>query len=271
MALKNTPDTSAADTAVDGKFEVVGDDDETSTTTETKTGSSALDEARRQAAAHAEAQAAAEAAPASTQRAVAAAPKKAVAVQGLASLNPFPAVMNAFPVEFNTFPQIKATQGQFMLQDGNKSMGDEITIELISYQDQFMLAPGDVDDPKSKEFLRYSEDGVTATNGDDMQKILELAKAQGFDKAKIQKRVVLVGNVVNGGKQKDATGKIHQMDLAPTSGAHFKRHQANIAFLTSKGQLKEGTNVLLLKLTAIPKNANNMNWTEVTFDQGAEA
>jgi len=233
------------------------------------TGKDKLAEARRQAAAHAEKEAAAaakaEAQPAKTT-ALAAKAGGAVAVTKIADLDPFKQLENQFVVEFNTFPQIKVNQGAFRLADGDKNMGDTIAMEVISWQKQWQLAPGDIDNPKAKEFLRYSKDGITAENGDDMKEILALAKSNGFPNAKISERVIVVGQVIDGGKQaKSTNSKIHQIDLSSTSVANFNRHRIGVALQASKGQLPDDFNASQVKMFAKAKAQGQKSWTEVLF------
>lgn len=225
--------------------------------------------AAAQAAQYAAEQAAAEkekpaAQPAKTTALQAAKPS-AVVVK-IADLDPFKDLENAFPVKFNTFPQIQVDQGNFKLRDGAKNMGDTISVEIISWQKQWQLAPGEVESAKAKEFLRYSPDGITAENGDNMQEILKLAKEAGFPKAKISERVIIVASVIDGGKQSKATnGKFHQFDLSQSSVANFGRYRLEIAFKISKGLLPEGFEPNKVKMHTKAKTQPGMSWTEAEF------
>ena len=204
--------------------------------------------------------------PAPKTTALAAKAGGAVAISKMSDMNPYPGFENVFVVEFNTLPQVKADQGSFKLADGDKSLGDTITLDLVSWQWQWQLATGDIENPKSKEFLRYSKDGITAENGDNMAEILALAKAGGFPKSKIQERIVIVGSFVDAGKQsKGWNGKFISIDMSPSSVGNFKAFQLEVAHGTFKGTLGEGFDPAVIKLHAKAKKQNSMSWTEIQF------
>lgn len=241
----------------DPPFETTGDDE---VGTQAGAESPLLQAAREAAAVHA-------AVPEESKaQSLVAAPKRAIAVP-MAKLNPFVALEKAFEVDFNTFPQVQVTQGQFLSRDDQKSLGTMVSLELVSWQNQWQLSTGDIDDPASKDFLRYSRDGITAENGDNMKEILDQAKAAGFEKAKIDPRVVIVGNLISSEKSSPLEGKFVQLDLSKSSMAHFKRHQMDTAYAIQKGKVAEGANLAIVTLTAVAKKVGNMNWTEALFDQ----
>lgn len=265
MALSKNTNNAPAATFEKGDDESFGTDEQA---LKQAAQPSAAERAKQQADEHKAAQekAAVAAEKPSEQRAVAASTGNKVAIP-MAKANPFPAFENAFEVEFNTFPQVKASQGQFKLTDGEKKMGEVIGGELVSFQYQWMLSPGDIDNVESKEFLRYSKDGKTAENGDNMHEILQAAKEAGFKKANIQKRMLLVACLTHDGKLEGTmVGKIIQIDLSKSSVQNFLRHQANVAFQVQKGTLPADFNPALLTLTATARSENKLDWTEVVFD-----
>lgn len=183
--------------------------------------------------------------------------------------NPFKAVENAFPVAFNTLRQINAVQGNFMDKDTGKPLGDVIGLELISTQTHFVLSPGD-DSDESKNFVKYSKDGITSDDGESMLELLRMTKEAGYPDASINERVYLVGCLFNSGKVKELADEMVQIDLPPTSKAQFERHKLGTAFGIGKGK-KTAEGQMLLRLECIVKNGTRgtakLNWTEVSFSQ----
>lgn len=220
----------------------------------------------QKAAAAAAARAEAEAAKPSEQTAVAARPAGAVAVP-MHKLNPFKEIENVFPVKFNTLTAIMANQGNFIHKDSNKTMGDTIVLELVSSQKHWVLSPGgDTNDDESLPFVKYSDDGITSQDGLDMNECLARTKAAGYDKAKIAERTILVGCLIDPGKVKDLADQMVQIDLPPSSAAHYDRHQLSTAFAISKGKASaEGQTIVKMECTV--KTKGKLTWTEVLFSK----
>lgn len=205
-----------------------------------------------------------------TTKAVAVKAEQAVvASTNIAKHNPFKGLENAFPIKFNTLRQIMAVQGNFMDKDSDKPLGDVIGLELISTQKHFILSPGD-DSEESKEFVKYSPDGITSDEGENMFELLAAAKAAGYAEASITERQYLVGCLFNAGKLKDMVDAMVQIDLPPTSKAQFDRHQLGTSFAIGKGK-KSAEGQEKLRLECIVKNGlmkgSKINWTEVSFSQ----
>ena len=234
----------------------------------------AIELARREAAendrknAEAEAKAkAAEAKPSASREVATQKPNAGALASPIAQKDPFKVAENALTVKFNTFPQIQAKQGQFFAADGNKKLGETLVVQLVSFQKQWQVAPGDIDSPQSKQFLRYGDNPTFAENGDNMDDVVKLAHAAGFTKAKKQERLLMVVRLIDAGKEQSLNKKIVQLDLAPSSVAGFTRHRLNIAFQIAENELPEGAKPELMKLTAVPKEQNKMSWTEIEFEQ----
>ena len=183
----------------------------------------------------------------------------------IAKSNPFTQLENAFPIEFNTLRQIMATNGNFMDKDTSKPLGDVVGIEIISTQRHYVLTPSD-DSDEAAEFLKYSDDGITAADGSNMREALIATKAAGYSDARITERVYLVGCLFESGKMAELQDTMVQIDLAPTSVAQFKRHQCSVAFNVGKGKaVAEGQE--RLRLECVVKTKGKMNWTEISFSQ----
>ena len=224
-----------------------------------------------------QAQAPAQSAPATespaavAQRAVAAhqAAATALAVNSKVNIHVISQLKDALPVDFNTLAQVQANQGKFRDKETEKNLGEVIEIELLSWQDSYVVGPNDTKAPK--ELVKYSDDGVTAKDGTDLAEHLQKLKDDGYSKAKKQHRCVLVGALLKAEKDQGLVGQLIQIDLSPQSRAMFMRYNANAAWQLKSGKLNEDT-VKTLKLTAVAaKGPDNTDYTKVEFDAVALA
>lgn len=157
---------------------------------------------------------------------------------GLPQARPLPNVLeplkNAMRVEYNTLESVIANQGNFMSRETKKSMGDEVTFELLSFQDSYVVSPGD--DKAPAECVKYSDDGLTCSDGTAVAEHLHWLKTNGYPKASVKPRVVLVGAIEKTAKPSDLLGTLVQFDLSPVSRTHWMRYMANSAFLVRGGR-----------------------------------
>lgn len=213
-----------------------------------------------------------EAAPAaSASREVAAAKPNAVATTVM-SQDPLKDCENALRVNYNDLTQIMVTNGNVVLKEGKELLGDYVGLEIISFQDQTVCSPGgESGDEEAKEFLKFSDDGVTVRDtGELLTDALQAALTAGYEKARIVKRLILVGALVFPGK--DKKGNVHeelrnelvQIDLAPRSLAAFKAYRINAAFKVSKGLL-DPQSALRVRLGAKVMSKGSNNWTDAEF------
>ena len=134
--------------------------------------------------------AAEQAAPATT--ALAAPRTSALATaNSVVKINVISGLKDTFRVEFDSLPGIGASQGTFSLKADDTDIGAEVSIQLLSYQESWTVGPNDT--KADVELVKYSDDGVTSRDGINLLAHLEDLKAQGYSKAKIAHRVILVG------------------------------------------------------------------------------
>jgi len=161
-------------------------------------------------------------------------------------------LQNAMRVEYNTLESIIASQGNFKSRETNKSLGDEVVFEVLSFQDSFVVSPGD--DKAPQDVVRYSDDGLTCSDGTSVQEHLHWLKTNGYPKASIKPRVVLVGAIESTSKASDLVGALVQFDLSPTSRVQWNRYMANSAFMVRAGKV---TPDQLLRVRAVAESAMN--------------
>ena len=179
------------------------------------------------------------------------------------NVNVISQLKDALPVDFNTLTQLQANQGKFKDKETDKNLGETITLELLSWQDSYVVGPNDTKAPK--ELVKYSEDGVTAKDGTDMAEHLAYLKDQGFSKAKKQHRCVLVGALIEAEKDKSLVGQLVQIDLSPQSRSTFMRYNINTVWQLKSGKQSEDA-VKTVVLTAVAaKGPDNTDYTRVDF------
>ncbi len=178
--------------------------------------------------------------------------------------NVFMDVQNAFPVTFSSPPSVQASQGSFSLRDG-PDMGDEITMELISWQDAWTVGPNDTQ--ADKELVRYADNPVTASDGTNLDAHLKDLLAQGYKKAKKAHRRILVGELTGAKGDKSKIGSLIQINLPDTGRIAFDDYQMQGSFAVKKGR-KTAEEVLMIKLEAIKaKTQKGEIYTRVAVSQ----
>lgn len=168
---------------------------------------------------------------------------------------------DAFKVDWNTLHRIQATNGNFVDVEANKSViGTEIVLELMSYQDNHQYSPG-TDEESDTQYVRYSDDGVTFSTGENVTEYMEAMRTAGYTDGKLSKRVVLAGTIVGG----NYDGKLVQLNLPDTSRSQFDRFRMQVSIDVSKGK-RSAEDCKVLKLKAIPTSKGKFTWTLVMFD-----
>jgi len=154
--------------------------------------------------------------------------------------HPLAELKNSLTVEYNTLAALILSNGNLLLREGKKSVGDNVQIELLSYQDSFVLAPNDDKAPVS--VVRFSNDGVTCSDGvTSVKEHLQWLHTNGYPKASLKSRVIIVGAVEKCAKAPDLIGTLVQIDLSPASRAQWLRYEANATYKFQKNlATKEG-------------------------------
>lgn len=210
---------------------------------------------------------AATAAPASESRAVTtpAAGGGAVAL-AKRMVDPFRELEKVFPVQFDTLRNLVVTNGNVMDKSTNKVLGSEVAVELLSWQPQWVVSPG-VDGEEGKEHVRYSDDGVTCTDGvTSVQGHLQHLLSTGFTKAKVEERVVLAFAILKAPKFTELEGTLAQISLPKTSMAKFKQYRMEQAFNIGKGHIDADGAVQMLISCELATNKGN-TWTIANFSR----
>ena len=178
-------------------------------------------------------------------------------------MNVISALKDAFRVEFDSLPGIGASQGTFNLKADDTDIGAEISIQLLSYQESWVASPNDT--KADVELVKYSDDGVTSRDGINLLAHVEDLKAQGYGKAKIAHRVILVGELLATAKDCDKVGELVMVDLPDSGRRAFNTYVLQASYAVAKGR-KTTEEAAVLKLKAVPeKTKNGEKYTKVAF------
>jgi len=177
--------------------------------------------------------------------------------------HPLQELKNALTVEFNTLSALILSNGNLLMREGKKSVGDSIQLELMSYQDSYVVAPNDDKAPVS--VVRFSNDGVTCSDGvTSVKEHLQWLHTNGYPKASLKSRVIIVGAVEKCPKNAELIGTLVQIDLSPASRAQWLRYEANALYKFQKGlATKEG--LRHIKVQAEISTAGSNTYTLASF------
>ena len=178
-------------------------------------------------------------------------------------MNVISALKDTFRVEFDSLPGIGASQGTFNLKADDTDIGAEISIQLLSYQESWTVGPNDT--KADVELVKYSDDGVTSRDGINLLAHVEDLKAQGYGKAKIAHRVILVGELLATAKDCDKVGELVMVDLPDSGRRAFNTYVLQASYAVAKGR-KTTEEAAVLKLKAVPeKTKSGEKYTKVAF------
>jgi hypothetical protein len=186
----------------------------------------------------------------------------AVAVANKVDLHVMNSYKDAMKVEYNTLDQIIATNGNFMDRESNTVLGDTVVFTLLSFQDSYVVSPNDDNAPD--EVVRYSDDGIVCSDGTDVQAHLAFLKENGFPKASLKERAVVVAAVESAAKTDKFNGQLVQLDLSPSSRTMWKRYMANVAYGLSIGTVTADKVNRVKAETALKQKGTN-TFTQVQF------
>ena len=191
------------------------------------------------------------------------------------------AVGNKFQTAFNSYrnsidletvaevgqgnmPKLVADRGGFELE--GKSYGDHITIELVSFNERFVLTPG-VDGEEAKKLLKYSYDGLTVADepGLQVRDYIDYLKSEGYGKADAKKYIDLWALIVSsekGGEIADEDRELVQVQLSPSSVREWNKMQlqASVKVSRTKRELSP-----FLKLTIDKREFGTNKFAAIKF------
>lgn len=172
---------------------------------------------------------------------------------------------DAFHIEWDSVPRISAEQGAFILKDDSGAeLGETLVMELTSYQDRWVASPGDID--ADIELVRWSDDGIESPDGTNLKEHVRDLIAQGWPKAKIAHRCVVVGELVSTAKGGDTLlEQLVQIDLPESGRKSFAAYQLQASWAVGKGR-KTVEQARMLNLKAVKdKTKDGKSFTKIVF------
>lgn len=196
---------------------------------------------------------------------------KVPAVQGTGALAMANGMVNiagkfkdALRVDYNTLEQVIPNQGNFVCRESKKVLGDTLDFELLSFQDSYVVAPED--DKAPKDIVRYSDDGQMCSDGTPVAEHLHWLKTNGYPKARLKQRTVVVGAIMSTSKKVDMEGNLVQFDLSPANRTQWERHTANLAFKVKIGKYTEDQVSKVRATAELATNLVGQTYTLAKFD-----
>lgn len=210
-------------------------------------------------------QAAAE--PAKTEVAVAKTTAVAMPTKSTKLVNVLEDLKNSLTVDYNTLANLQINQGNWLLREGKKMLGDVVDFELLSYQDQWVVSPG-AEGEEAAEFVRYSTDGITTSQGEDCKAYLASLHDADYPKAEIKQRCVLVLNLLAVSKKgnEELLDSLYQVDLPPSSKSKFDAYRAQASFHVARGKKTPAQAVMIRStVSAVTKGPNTWSVADFTY------
>ena len=172
-------------------------------------------------------------------------------------------LQDAFRVEYDSLPSIGASQGTFSIKSDDTDIGPEIKIQLLSYQDSYMCGPNDT--KADVELVKYSDDGITSRDGVDLRKHLNDLLEQGYTKAKIAHRVILVGELLETKNPCNNIGELVQIDLPDSGRRAFNSYTLQASYAVAKGRKTQEEATILTLKAVIEKSKGGGKFTKVAI------
>ena len=170
---------------------------------------------------------------------------------------------DAFRVEFDSLPAIGASLGTFVRKADETDLGPELKLQLISYQESWVASPNDT--KADVELVKYADNSKTARDGTDLAAHVEDLKAQGYGKAKINHRVILVGELLEAPKDDSMVGDLIMVDLPDSGRRSFNTFTLQASYAVAKGR-KSAEEATILTLKAVnDKTKSGEKYTKVVI------
>lgn len=190
---------------------------------------------------------------------------RAVATKSTKLVNVLEDLKNSLVVDYNTLANLQINQGNWLVRESKKMLGDAVDFELLSYQDQWVISPG-ADGDEAGEFVRYSNDGVTTSQGENCLDYLKRLQDADYPKAAMKQRCILVLNLLAVSKKgnDELLDTLYQVDLPPSSKSKFDAYRAQASFHVARGK-KTAEQAVLIRSAVTVVEKNKLSWSVADF------
>lgn len=167
------------------------------------------------------------------------------------------------PVEFGTLPRLKAKSGE-IFDEENNSLGKEIEITLVSFNDLYNVNPGDSD--ADSKLCRFSYDNVVLNDGSGITvaEHIKHLKDEGYENACSKHYVELVALLNDAGEENENIGSMVQISMSPQSVKSFDAYRMQSMVKVAKGTLS-ADNIGDIRVSAKNKTFGAYTFTMFKF------
>lgn len=153
-------------------------------------------------------------------------------------------------VDFGTFPRITVDLGGFEMD--KEVLGDTIKLELMSWAHRYVITPGS-DDKEANERVKYSNDGVTLSDGSGVTVVdylNQLKEVHGYDKASKKAYIDLTGLLVAKGEKAvpEDDQVLVQVQLSPQSVKQFNGYRISKGIMEARKGVQTGNVITLTRM-----------------------
>ena len=170
-----------------------------------------------------------------------------ISIKAITQNNILTSAKNVMDVEFDTFPSI-AVSASFEFRDNKADLGNEIVMQVVSYQETWSAGPGDM--KADKDLVKYADNATTSRDGTNMLEHVAALKEQGFKSAKLQHRYIVVGELISTKGDKSRVGELVQIDLPDTGRKSFDSYALQASYAVAKGRTTQ-EEALKVKISAV--------------------
>ena len=188
--------------------------------------------------------------------------------KAVALVNVVSDVKDAFHVDFDSLPRIIAEQGSMVMKEGAIELGTFIKLKMLSFQDSYVCSPNDNKAPK--ELVKFSEDGKVDREGNCLFAHVRELKEQGWVKAKISHRLVVVGELLATGNGAGPIEDLVQIDLSETGRKSFNTYTLQASYKVAKGKFSAEDSTILRMTAEKARSSGGDVYTKVVVAVAAE-
>lgn len=188
--------------------------------------------------------------------------------KAVALVNVVSDVKDAFHVDFDSLPRIIAEQGSMVMKEGAIELGTFIKLKMLSFQDSYVCSPNDNKAPK--ELVKFSEDGKVDREGNCLFAHVRELKEQGWVKAKISHRLVVVGELLATGNGAGPIEDLVQIDLSETGRKSFNTYTLQASYKVAKGKFSAEDSTILRMTAEKARSTSGDVYTKVVVAVAAE-
>lgn len=166
-------------------------------------------------------------------------------------------------LEFNTLNRVTVGLDGFS-DEREVDLGKKIAMEMLSYNERFVVTTGAQNDKEADKLVKFSPDGKVTEDGTDVNEYIAYLKEQGYDKAAKKKYLALIGFLVykDGNEIEPEDREIISVQIPPMSVALFTRYQMTHGVKVSQGVAEDSP---ILFLTQEKVKGDKTNYASINF------